>query len=203
MARWLTDDEQAVWRAFIEATWTLSAQLNREMQADSGISDADFAVLVALSEHPDGRMRVLELARGLKWEKSRLSHQLSRMQQRGLVERFTCQQDRRGSYIELAAAGRAAVESAAPAHVEGVRRYVFDGLSDDQVRALGTICNEINRRLAASCGGGCDDDEPADAGPVADAGTACGGVVAAGATAGVAEGVTAGVTAGTSSAPRD
>ncbi len=77
------------------------------MQDQSGLSIADFSVLVQLSEHADGRMRVLELARGLRWEKSRLSHQLTRMQQRGLIERSNCNEDRRGAFVVLTDQGRA------------------------------------------------------------------------------------------------
>src|SRR4051794_11891176 len=94
--RWLDAGEQAAWRAYLNMNALLTARLNKEMQDESGISISDFSVLVALSEHAEGRMRVLELARALGWEKSRLSHQLTRMQQRGLVERSNCSEDRRG-----------------------------------------------------------------------------------------------------------
>src|SRR5579875_2269814 len=106
----------------------LAARLNREMQDESGLSIADFSVLVQLSEHVDGRMRVLELARALRWEKSRLSHQLTRMQQRGLIDRSYCSEDRRGAFVVLTDRGRAVVDAAAPQHVESVRRYLFDEL---------------------------------------------------------------------------
>jgi DNA-binding MarR family transcriptional regulator len=99
--RWLDAGEQAAWRAYLNMNALLTARLNREMQDESGISISDFSVLVALSEHAEGRMRVLELARALGWEKSRLSHQLTRMQQRGLVERSNCNEDRRGAFVVL------------------------------------------------------------------------------------------------------
>ncbi|SHG11858.1 transcriptional regulator, MarR family [Jatrophihabitans endophyticus] len=151
--RWLSDAEQRAWRAFLEMQARLNAQLNRELQETSGLSSADFAVLVTLSEHPDGRVRVLELARGLQWEKSRLSHQLTRMQQRGLVDRSYCSEDRRGAFIVLTDAGRRAVEAAAPTHVAGVRRYLFDGLDERQVAALDAISRGTLDRIAAACAG--------------------------------------------------
>src|SRR3954452_4370090 len=128
--RWLDAGEQAAWRAYLNMNALLTARLNKEMQDESGISISDFSVLVALSEHPEGRIRVLELARTLTWEKSRLSHQLTRMQQRGLVERSNCSDDRRGAFVLLTPAGRSTVEAAAPRHVESVRRYLFDELSE-------------------------------------------------------------------------
>ncbi|HKC27152.1 MAG TPA: MarR family transcriptional regulator [Jatrophihabitans sp.] len=151
--RWLDAREQAAWRAYLDMTTKLSARLNREMQDDSGISAADFAVLVPLSEHSDARMRVLELARALGWEKSRLSHQLTRMQQRGLVERSDCSEDRRGAFIVLTGKGRDAVVAAAPKHVESVRRYVFDELSTEQVDALGAIARIVAEQCDAACSG--------------------------------------------------
>jgi DNA-binding MarR family transcriptional regulator len=149
--RWLDDQEQAAWRAYLAMNAKLTARLNREMQDESGISISDFSVLVPLSEHAEGRMRVLELARALGWEKSRLSHQLTRMQQRGLVERSNCSEDRRGAFVVLTAQGRQAVEAAAPRHVESVRRYLFDELTAEQVSALGTIARAVVDRLEAAC----------------------------------------------------
>ncbi|WP_375481888.1 MarR family winged helix-turn-helix transcriptional regulator [uncultured Jatrophihabitans sp.] len=151
--RWLTDDEQSAWRAFLAMKTELDAQLGRDMQDSSGLSIADFSVLVPLSEHPEGRLRILELARGLQWEKSRLSHQLTRMEQRGLIERSNCREDRRGSFVVLTADGRRAVEAAAPRHVESVRRYLFDLLTPDQVAVLGDISRTVRDRLAAQCAG--------------------------------------------------
>jgi DNA-binding MarR family transcriptional regulator len=151
--RWLDAREQAAWRAYLEMNASLTARLNREMQEQSGISIADFSVLVQLSEHADARMRVLELARALGWEKSRLSHQLTRMQQRGLVERSYCSEDRRGAFVVLTDKGRDTVAGAAPRHVESVRRYVFDGLSADQIDALGAIARTVTAIIGAACAG--------------------------------------------------
>jgi DNA-binding MarR family transcriptional regulator len=165
--RWLNEDEQRAWRAFLDMQAQLNARLNRELQDGAGLSSADFAVLVSLSEHADGRVRVLELARGLQWEKSRLSHQLTRMSARGLIERSNCSEDRRGAVIVLTVAGRDAVEAAAPIHVAGVRRYLFDGLDDSQVATLYAIGSATVERLAAECAGKpdeCDEGAATDCG---------------------------------------
>jgi DNA-binding MarR family transcriptional regulator len=151
--RWLEPREQAAWRAYLEMNTKLTAHLNRQMQGEFGLSIADFSVLVQLSEHVDARMRVLELARALDWEKSRLSHQLTRMQQRGLIERSNCSEDRRGAWIVLTDHGRRTVESAAPGHVDVVRTYLFDCLSPEQVEALDAISRAVIERLDAACAG--------------------------------------------------
>lgn len=145
--RWLDAEQQSVWRAFLEMQNRLGARLNRQLLDRSGVSGADFAVLVQLSEHAGGCMRVLELARGLRWEKSRLSHQLSRMQQRGLIERLECPEDRRGAFVQLTADGRSTVESAAPQHVDSVRRYFFDDLDAEQLAAFAQVCRSVLTRL--------------------------------------------------------
>jgi DNA-binding MarR family transcriptional regulator len=160
--RWLDAREQAAWRAYLDMNAKLTARLNRDMQDQAGISIADFSVLVQLSEHLDAKMRVLELARALGWEKSRLSHQLTRMQQRGLVERSNCNEDRRGAWIVLTDRGRSTVEEAAPRHVDAVRRYLFDGLTAEQVESLGQIARTVVGLLETGCAG--RDDGCAEAG---------------------------------------
>jgi DNA-binding MarR family transcriptional regulator len=146
---WLSDDEQRTWRAYLRLQSRLSAQLNRQLLADSGLSLADYDVLVALTDVPDRRLRVGDLARAVDWEQSRLSHHLARMQRRDLVVRDDCVADRRGAYIVLTDAGRRAIEAAAPRHVETVRELVFDGLTDGEVGALRTIAERILSRLEA------------------------------------------------------
>ena len=145
--RWLDETEQRAWRGYLRMQGRLSAQLNRQLQADSELSLADFDVLVHLTDVPDGRVRVLELARQLEWEQSRTSHQVARMQKRGLVVREECADDRRGAFVVLTPAGRAAIEAAAPRHVATVRRLVFDALSTEQVAALGAIAEQVHARL--------------------------------------------------------
>ena len=148
MARWLDDDEQRAWRGYLHMQARLAAKLNRQLQEDSGLSLADFAVLVELSEVSGGRTRVLALADKLQWEKSRLSHQLNRMRGRGLVDRQECPNDRRGAFVTLTAAGRAAIDAAAPKHVETVREHLFDLLTPELVAALAEIADRVTAKLA-------------------------------------------------------
>lgn len=143
MTRWLEDDEQQAWRAYVKMQSHLNAALGRRMQADSQLSLPDFEVLVQLTDTSEGRVRVFELARALDWEKSRLSHHLRRMQKRGLVAREECPDDARGAFIALTPQGREAIEQAAPHHVETVRKLVFDVLTPEQVDALRAISERI------------------------------------------------------------
>jgi DNA-binding MarR family transcriptional regulator len=150
MNRWLTEEEQRAWRGLLRMTSQLNARMNRQLLQDYGVSLADYDVLVVLSEAPEGRLRVFEVADALAWEQSRVSHQLARMQRRGLVAREGCASDARGAFAVLTEAGRAAIERAAPAHVETVRQLVFDGLSHDQLAALTEIATHVLDRLAAT-----------------------------------------------------
>jgi DNA-binding MarR family transcriptional regulator len=152
MSRWLTEEEQRAWRGLLRMTAQLNARANRQLQEEYGISLPDYEVLVALSEAPEGRLRVFEVADALAWEQSRVSHQLARMQRRGLIARQDCATDARGAFAVLTAAGRAAIEQAAPAHVELVRQLVFDELSRGQVSALTEITTRVLDRLAATAG---------------------------------------------------
>jgi DNA-binding MarR family transcriptional regulator len=145
--RWLDDDEQRAWRTFLRMHGQLTARLNRQLQADSGLSLADYEVLVALTDAPDGRLRPYELQRDLQWEQSRLSHHLARMRRRDLIGREECAEDGRGTFIILSPAGRAAIEAAAPGHVGTVRRVFFDGLDRDQVAALERLSATVIERL--------------------------------------------------------
>jgi DNA-binding MarR family transcriptional regulator len=152
MNRWLTEEEQRAWRGLLRMTSRLNARMNRQLQDEYGISLADYEVLVALSEAPEGRLRVFETVDALAWEQSRVSHQLARMQRRGLITRQDCATDARGAFAVLTEAGRAAIERAAPAHVEMVRQLVFDGLGHDQLTALTEITTGVLDRLAATPG---------------------------------------------------
>jgi DNA-binding MarR family transcriptional regulator len=147
MPQWLTDDEQRAWRGLLQMTSRLDARLNRDLQQSSGLSLADYDVLVLLTEAPDGRRRVFEVAEDLQWEQSRLSHHLARMQRRGLVAREECTTDRRGAFVVLTDAGRDAIEKAAPGHVDTVRQLVFDGLSEEQVAMLESFVGRVLARL--------------------------------------------------------
>jgi DNA-binding MarR family transcriptional regulator len=145
--RWLDERQQRAWRGYLAMQAQLQAELNRQLQADSGMSLSDFAVLVALTDRPDVRIRVLELAEALQWEKSRLSHHLARMERRGLVERRNCRDDGRGAFVVLTPEGRRAIERTAPPHAELVRALVFDGLEPEQVEALARIAEVVLGRI--------------------------------------------------------
>jgi DNA-binding MarR family transcriptional regulator len=150
MSQWLTDDEQRAWRGLLQMTSRLDARLNRELQQTSGLSLADYDVLVLLTEAPGGRLRMFELVEELQWEQSRLSHHIARMQRRGLVGRDQCTTDRRGAFVVLAGAGRDAIDKAAPAHVALVRQLVFDELSEEQVAVLESFTGRVLARLVES-----------------------------------------------------
>jgi DNA-binding MarR family transcriptional regulator len=152
MTRWLTEEEQRAWRGLLRMTSQLNARANRLLQEEYGISLADYEVLVALSEAPEGRLRVFEVADALAWEQSRVSHQLARMARRGLITREGCATDARAAFAVLTTVGRATIERAAPAHVEQVRQLVFDELSHEQVSALTEITTRVLDRLAATAG---------------------------------------------------
>jgi DNA-binding MarR family transcriptional regulator len=150
MSRWLTAEEQQAWRGLLRMTSQLNARMNRQLQEEYGLSLTDYDVLVVLSEAPAGRRRVFEIADTLAWEQSRVSHHLARMQRRGLVAREECRSDARGAFVVLTEAGREAIERAAPAHADTVRRLVFDGLGRDQVAALTAVTSRVLARLAAT-----------------------------------------------------
>lgn len=140
---WLDEREQRAWRGFLAVHAQLGGRLRRSLQQDSGLSDADYAVLVNLSEAPEGRLRIFELVTSLNWEKSRLSHQLRRMEDRGLLEREGCPTDRRGAFVVVTEAGLGAVRSAAPQHAADVRRWFVDALTPDQLDVLAEITDSV------------------------------------------------------------
>jgi DNA-binding MarR family transcriptional regulator len=149
--RWLSAEEQVVWRAFIEATQMLTDRLDQELQRDSGIPHTYYEVLVRLSEVPDRRLRMSALADRSLSSRSRLSHAVARLEQNGWVRRELCATDRRGQLAVLTDAGFAALEAAAPGHVEGVRTHLLDQLTPEQVRQLGEICAAVAAGLRDAC----------------------------------------------------
>ena len=153
--RWLDEREARAWRALQFMQLRLEGALARQLAAGSNLSYPDFVVLVALTDRPNGRVRLFELARDLGWEKSRLSHQVARMAQRGLVTKEQCDSDRRGAFVVVTKEGRAAIEAAAPGHVDAVRQLFVDVLTPDQLDALGDAAETV---LAAF-------DAPAAEGP--------------------------------------
>lgn len=146
--RWLDEDEARLWRAYRELTGGLQRAMERQLERDAGISGADYAVLAPLSEADDGVLRMRELGRAVGWDRSRLSHQVRRMEKRGLVAREECLDDARGAMVRLTATGREVVEAAAPEHVETVRRYFFDLLSERDRATLTGVFERLGARLA-------------------------------------------------------
>lgn len=147
---WLSEAEQRLWRRWLRVNALLPAILHRELQAESGLSLSDFEVLARLTDSPDGRVRVSDLARALQWEKSRVSHHVTRMERRGLVKREECADDGRGAFVVLSPGGLAAIDQAAPGHVRTVRRVVFDTLSQDDTEALAAVIDKVLARLEAA-----------------------------------------------------
>ena len=142
--RWLSAEEQRAWRAFLVATQDLFDQIDHQLTRDSGLSQADYEILVRLSEADGGRLRMSELAERALFSRSRLSHAVGRLEKDGLVAREACATDRRGMFAILTPGGRRRLEEAAPGHVTQVRKLMFDKLLPDQVAQLEAICRRIS-----------------------------------------------------------
>jgi DNA-binding MarR family transcriptional regulator len=145
--RWLDADEQKAWRAWLYSSMLLQDQLDRELTHETGISHAYYEILVQLSEAPGRALRMSQLAERSLSSRSRLSHAVSRLEERGWVRRQVCEEDGRGQLAVLTDDGFAALEAAAPTHVEGVRRHLFDQLSPEQVAAMRDIGETLLRHL--------------------------------------------------------
>lgn len=145
--RWLTAEEQRAWRAYLESTKVLFDALDRQLQREADMPHAYFEVLVRLSEAPHRSLRMSELAELTLSSRSRLSHAVARLEERGWVVRTKHATDGRGQIATLTDAGFAVLEAAAPNHVETVRRYVIDGLSADQLDQLTAIAESIIARV--------------------------------------------------------
>ncbi len=158
--RWLSAGESQVWRTFLNMKRVLERGLDRQLVSSSGLSDADYQLLVPLSEAPDQAMRARELCRNVDWERSRLSHQIRRMEQRGLLARHDCPTDARGTVIALTERGAEAIREAAPAHVEWVRDHFIDILTADELDALGSISARVLEAVLADAE--CDRDPEED-----------------------------------------
>jgi DNA-binding MarR family transcriptional regulator len=146
-ARWLDDREARVWRGMIGVLQRLTAVLERQMFQDAGLSGAEYTLLVPLSEAPGEVLRARDLGRMVGWERSRVSHQVTRMEKRGLVAREECGEDARGSMVRLTDAGRTAIVAAAPAHVAAVRQHFFGALTDAELEVIGPALERVLDRL--------------------------------------------------------
>jgi DNA-binding MarR family transcriptional regulator len=141
--RVLDDDELRAWRSFTDMHHLLERHLISQLQSESGLSGSDFEILVNLSEAPGGRMRAFELGRATLWEKSRLSHHLRRMEKRGLVRRDSGGSDARYPHIVITDAGRAAIESSAPANAARVRRLFIDVLGPERLAVFREAADDV------------------------------------------------------------
>jgi DNA-binding MarR family transcriptional regulator len=147
--RWLDAEEQRAWRAYMNSWMLLEDRLDRELTREAGISHAYYEILVQLSETEGRALRMSELADRCLSSRSRLSHAVSRLEERGWVRRQVCPEDGRGQLAVLTDEGFAALQEAAPVHVESVRANLFDQLSPDQVVAMRDIGETLLRHLNA------------------------------------------------------
>jgi DNA-binding MarR family transcriptional regulator len=145
--RWLDDDEQCTWRAFLAVQRLLFDRLERQLQRDSGLPMTYYEILVRLSEAPDHTLRMSQLADSALSSRSRLSHAVARLEAEGWVRRRACAEDRRGSFAQLTEEGMAKLRAAAPEHVEAVRTELFDALTPAQLRALREISDAVVAHL--------------------------------------------------------
>jgi DNA-binding MarR family transcriptional regulator len=149
-AAWLDPVEARAWRGLVTVLQLLPLALDRQLQAEAGLTHADYAILAVLSEAPAGVLRMSALATGTGTSQSRLSHAVRRLEERGWLERRRCAEDGRGALAALTPAGRAVLTAAAPGHVAEVRRCVLDRLAPDQVAALADAVDVLARGLVAT-----------------------------------------------------
>lgn len=146
---WLTDAEQRAWRAHRRAARLLFAQLDRDLSRDAGMAPGTYEILVVLSEAPRRTLRMSELAEATVSSPSRISHAVERLVELGWVERASCPSDRRGWFATLTDAGLAALEAAAPRHVDHLRTYLLAALSEEELAEFGRLSEKILSRLPA------------------------------------------------------
>lgn len=149
--RWLTDAEQCAWRTHLDVSRLLSHQLEKDLQP-FGLTNNDYEILVNLSESEEHRMRMSDLATSTLQSKSRLSHQITRMESAGLVRRVNCESDRRGLYAVLTPEGMETMRKVAPHHVASVRRHFIDLLPPDALAALRAALTPVAEHLRAGRG---------------------------------------------------
>jgi DNA-binding MarR family transcriptional regulator len=145
--RWLDDEEQRTWRAFLTAQRLLFERVERQLQNEARMPHGYYEILVRLSEAPDRTLRMSRLADTSLSSRSRLSHAVARLEEAGWVERTACETDRRGAWARLTDAGLAALQAAAPGHVETVRSLLFDALTPEQAAALRDVSESLVAHL--------------------------------------------------------
>ena len=142
--RWLNDDEQNLWRKTLQFQQLMDLAIDRQLERDAGLSLADYSVLVTLSEAEADGLRARELGTKLGWDRSRVSHQVRRMEKRGLVAKTACETDGRGTMIALTTAGQKAIEASAPQHV--------DDLNDEELRTLSKVFERVIGKVGSAEG---------------------------------------------------
>ncbi|AUH68961.1 MULTISPECIES: MarR family winged helix-turn-helix transcriptional regulator [Gordonia] len=146
--RWLSDEEQAAWRAYLDATRLLMNTLDHQLVRDAQLSLTDFSLLVALSEAPGRQLRMSGVADAVATSRSTVTRAMNRLVDKGWVERIPCVDDRRGAWAHLTPAGLAKLVDAAPAHVDEVRETMIDVLSPAELNVLATSFQKIRDRLS-------------------------------------------------------
>lgn len=145
--RWLSDEEQRLWRSYLDVTRMLFQDLDKQLLRDAGISFTDFEILVLLSEALDKRMRMCDIAEASTTTRSGITRAISRMETAGWVRRVECESDKRGAWAELTDRGTAILTEASPGHVDAVRKGMFDALDPHDVSIMGTAFTEMRDRL--------------------------------------------------------
>ena len=151
--RWLTAAEQRAWRSYLSATQGLFDHMERDLHNRAGLSQADYEILVRLSEAPGRRLRMSDLSNETLFSRSRLSHAIKRLAGLGWIAREECPEDRRGAFAVLTETGFSALEAAAPGHVDMVRRLVFDALTPGELEGFASACLKIARAVGAEAEG--------------------------------------------------
>ena len=157
----VSPEEWSAWRSFTTMRQHLDRALEQGLQAEGEISAADYHVLIALFEAPDRTMRARDLSLRIGWERSRLSHQVTRMEKRGLLERTECDSDGRGTWVGLTADGRRAVLGTMREHSARIRRYFFDVLTAEELATLESLSERVLATLAPTCDDPAEEDTPA------------------------------------------
>ncbi|MER7894413.1 MarR family transcriptional regulator [Micromonospora sp. NPDC094482] len=145
-----TAEQLRIWRDFIETADALRSELTSRLQTESALSPGDYAVLLALSEADGSRMRSSELAAGIGWQRSRLSHHLGRMERRGLIRREESAADNRGAEVVLTPTGAEAFRGATYPHLRAIRELFVDALTPDQLAAAGEVAVALRAHLGPS-----------------------------------------------------
>lgn len=148
--RWLDASQQRDWRSYVEGSVRLNDLLDRDLKAKHGLSVSEYEILVRLSEAPERRLRMAELAEHASQSRSRLSHTCSRLESKGLVFRGGCPNDKRGVYAHLTEKGFDALDRAARDHVETVRDYFVDLVEPEDLEAIGRAFSAVHKRIIES-----------------------------------------------------